>query len=248
MLPAIQAYLRAAGGEGRTVEMAGPFAVLLHPASAMPYASYAIPRAGAEPTPDDVELLLDTFRRAGRTPRLEYLPTLAPAVEAAVASHGFGVEGRLALMACRPEDALPVPAGHGVTLEDVDPVGDPAPAEDLVRVQHEAFGERPTPSEVRASVARMGIPAVLARVDGAPAGGGACLPIRDGTTEVVGIGTLPAFRGRGVAAAVTARLVHRSFAAGAELAVLTPGDEATGRIYARCGFAVCSEMLHLRAG
>jgi GNAT superfamily N-acetyltransferase len=248
VLAAIQAYLRAAGGEGRTVEMAGPFAVLLHPGTAMPYASYAIPRAGAEPTPAEVALLLSVFRRARRVPRLEYLPALAPAVEAAVTPHGFGVEGRLALMACRPEEALPVPPGEGVTLEDVDPSGDPAPAEDLVRVQHEAFGERPTPSEVRASVARLGVPAVLARIDAEPAGGGTCLAIRDGTTEVVGIGTLPRFRGRGVAAAVTARLVHRSFAAGAGLAVLTPGDDATGRIYARCGFAVRGEMLHLRAG
>ncbi|WP_022927909.1 GNAT family N-acetyltransferase [Patulibacter americanus] len=247
MLAAVQAYLRAAAGSGRTVEMAGPFAVLLHPGTAMPHASYAIPHAGAEPTAADVALLLAAFRRAHRTPRLEYLPALAPAVEEAVTDHGFAVEGRLDLMACRPADARPVPAGEGVTLHDVDPAADPAAAEDLVRVQHEAFGERPTPSEVGASVARMSTPAVLARVDGQPAGGGACLEIRGGTTEVVGIGTLPAFRGRGVAAAVTARLVQRAFAAGAEIAVLTPGDEATGRIYARCGFSVRGEMLHLRA-
>jgi GNAT superfamily N-acetyltransferase len=247
VLPAIQAYLRAAAGTGRTVEVAGPFTVLLHPATAMPHASYAIPRAGAEPTAEDVERLLSAFRRAHRTPRLEYLPALAPAVEAAMLPHGFAVEGRLALMACRPGDARPVAPGPGVALEDVDPAVDPAAAEDLVRVQHRAFGERPTPSEVRASVARMDTPAVLARVDGEPAGGGALLPVLDGTAEVVGIGTLPAFRGRGIAAAVTARLVGRAFAAGAELAVLTPGDEATGRIYARCGFSVCGEMLHLRA-
>jgi predicted GNAT family acetyltransferase len=93
----------------------------------------------------------------------------------------------------------------------------------------------------------MGTPAVLARVDGEPAGGGGCLEVRGGTTEVVGIGTLPRFRGRGVAAAVTARLVERAFAAGADLVVLTPDSEATGRIYARCGFSTCGEMLHLRA-
>lgn len=247
-LAEVQAYLRAAGGVGRTVEMAGPFAALLHPTATMPYASYAIPRAGAEPSAGDVALLLAAFRRVGRTPRLEYLPALAPAVEQAVSAHGFAVEGRLALMTCRSADARVVGPDDEVTLHDVDPVADPASGEQLVRVQHEAFGERPTAAEVRASVERLDTPAVLARVDGVPAGGGVCLPVRDGTTEVVGIGTLAAFRGRGIAAAVTSRLTARAFAAGATLAVLTPGDEATGRIYARCGFATAGEMLHLRAG
>jgi ribosomal protein S18 acetylase RimI-like enzyme len=53
--------------------------------------------------------------------------------------------------------------------------------------------------------------------------------------EVVSIGTLPAFRGRGVAAAVTAFLVDDFFAHDGEIAWLTATPEADG-VYRRVGF------------
>jgi predicted GNAT family acetyltransferase len=76
---------------------------------------------------------------------------------------------------------------------------------------------------------------LLARLDGVPAGTGSALPAR-GAAEIAGIGTAPAFRGRGIGSAVTARLAVDLFAGGTGLAWLTAGGEGPGRVYRRLGF------------
>lgn len=53
---------------------------------------------------------------------------------------------------------------------------------------------------------------------------------------VGGIATLPGFRGRGCASALSSSLVDRAFAAGATLVQLHPDDDRAARIYARLGF------------
>jgi predicted GNAT family acetyltransferase len=55
-------------------------------------------------------------------------------------------------------------------------------------------------------------------------------------TEIVGVGTLPAARRRGLGAAVTAALVADARARGAELVFLSAGSEAIARVYERLGF------------
>jgi ribosomal protein S18 acetylase RimI-like enzyme len=55
-------------------------------------------------------------------------------------------------------------------------------------------------------------------------------------SEVVGVGTLPAARRRGLAAAVTAALVADARGRGAEVVFLSAGSEAVARLYARLGF------------
>jgi GNAT superfamily N-acetyltransferase len=247
VLEALQQYLRRVAGEGREIHRVGPFAVHVQPDSDHAHLNYAIPDAGASPSPQQVEALLATFARLDRTPRLEYLPALAPDVAGALAPYGIGVEGRLALMTCTPADRVPVPTPEGVTLVDVDRTREPGASAALRRTQAVAFGMTPDDGGDGRDDP-FDHPAVLALVDGTPAGGGQCLAVLGGTTELAGIGTAPAFRRRGVAAAVTGRLADRAFAAGATLATLAPGDEDTARIYARCGFSTCGEMLHLRAG
>ncbi|WP_210491738.1 GNAT family N-acetyltransferase [Patulibacter sp. SYSU D01012] len=115
-------------------------------------------------------------------------------------------------------------------------------------MQHRAFGEEPDDEEIARGAAALTTPAVAARGDGeVVVGAGGCLPAHDGVTELVGIAVAAPHRRRGIAAAVTADLLARAFAAGVTTAMLTPGDEATGRVYARAGFADVGEMLHLRA-
>jgi predicted GNAT family acetyltransferase len=60
-------------------------------------------------------------------------------------------------------------------------------------------------------------------------------PVGD-VTEVVGVATLPAFRRRGLGAAVTGLLVADARARGVETVFLTAGDEEIARVYARLGF------------
>jgi ribosomal protein S18 acetylase RimI-like enzyme len=73
-------------------------------------------------------------------------------------------------------------------------------------------------------------------VDGRAVASGVHVPEGD-VTEVAGIGTLPAFRRRGIGAALTACLVADARARGIETIFLSAGDETIARVYASLGFA-----------
>ena len=107
----IQAYLRFAASQQRDTEHIGPFLATFSPHSANPYLNYAIPDDSAAPCLADVNALIAAYSGRGRIPRLEYVAKLAPAVEEALISAGFTVEGRLPLMICTPgsEQLLPIP-------------------------------------------------------------------------------------------------------------------------------------------
>jgi predicted GNAT family acetyltransferase len=72
-------------------------------------------------------------------------------------------------------------------------------------------------------------------VEGVPVGVGSHQPV--GTvSEVVGVATLPAFRRRGIAAALTSLLVEDALGRGVRTLFLSAGDAAVARIYERVGF------------
>lgn len=89
--------------------------------------------------------------------------------------------------------------------------------------------------------------AVLARITatGESIGAGICSVPNNQTTEIAGIGVRAAFRRRGVAGALTARLVQEAFNAGVCVPFLMAAHEAEERIYARAGFSVVGEILHI---
>ena len=250
----IQAYLRFAASQQRDTEHIGPFLATFSPHSANPYLNYAIPDDSAAPCLADVNALIAAYSGRGRIPRLEYVAKLAPAVEEALISAGFTVEGRLPLMICTPgsEQLLPIPP----EIELILPVSD----DELlgtVAAQNEAYGEAaPSPEDVdslRQSLAAGGI-AVFARVaaTGEPAGAGVCTPPQNQTTEIAGIGVRAAFRRRGIAGALTARLLREAFDAGVTVAFLMTAHEQEFRVYTRAGFSaiLCEgfangEILHI---
>jgi predicted GNAT family acetyltransferase len=80
---------------------------------------------------------------------------------------------------------------------------------------------------------------------GEPAGGGICDVPLHGVTELAGVGVRPAFRRRGIAGALTTRLVRAALAVGATTVFLTPAGEAEERIYASAGFSRTTEQLHI---
>jgi predicted N-acetyltransferase YhbS len=246
---AVQAYLRGTAARGRDTERHGPFLATFSRETDHPFLNYAIPDAGAVPAPDDVAALVAAYRRRNRVPRLELLTAPAPAVEPALLAAGFTVELRPSVMVCRPGEAVPLPVPAGVEL--LTPTTD-ADLLQLTAVTREAFGETapPTADDVRATrrmLAGGGL-AVLARdtASGAAAGAGLATEISGGITELAGFGVLHRFRRRGIAGAITGRLVREAHAAGVHTAFLTPGGEEAERVYARAGFAGRTEMLHIR--
>lgn len=245
----IQAYIRRTAAAGRDIEQIGPFLATFSRNSSSPFLNYAIPDAGARPTRDDVAALAAAYERRGLIPRLEYLPKLAPDVESALLAGGFTVTDRLPLMACADSEATgqPVPAGIELVVPGTD-----EELRNLIDAQREAFGESEPAGDAdvagyRRQLSTGGL-AVLARdaVTGEPAGGGTCTPISDGVTEIGGIAVRPAFRNRGVGAAITAYLTAAAHRAGAGTAFLTPAGEPQERIYRRVGFDTIDEVVFCR--
>jgi ribosomal protein S18 acetylase RimI-like enzyme len=243
----IQSYLRKAVSLPRDTEQIGPFLASFSRHSTNPFLNYAIPDDGAIPSLTDVKALIAIYQRRGLKPRLEYITTVAPAVESALSAAGFTVEGRLPLMICTPgsEQLLTVPPD----IELIVPVSD-ADLLATVTAQNEAYGDStPTPEEGQRlgnSLAAGGI-AVLARVaaTGETAGAGVCSIPENQTTEIAGIGVRVPFRRRGIAGALTTRLVQEAFNAGVTLAFLMAAHEEEERIYTRAGFSKISEILHI---
>jgi GNAT superfamily N-acetyltransferase len=247
----IQQYLRGAAAHERDTERVGPFLATFDVRDSNPYLSYAIPDDGAVPTADEVAALLDIYTRRDRLPRLEYLPSVAPAVERALLDGGFVVEAQLPGMVCLPEGALPIAAPEGIAIAVPDTDAD---WHDMTIAQHAAFGigapeEDPdAPARGRARLADGGV-TLVARDTGSGAiiGGGVATVPADGVTEIAGIGVLESHRRRGIAGAITAELTRRAFAAGVEVAWLTPGHEGAHRVYARAGYADATTILHVSA-
>ncbi|WP_432985756.1 GNAT family N-acetyltransferase [Dactylosporangium sp. CA-233914] len=243
-------YMLASAESGREVVRAGPFTVTITGHDPNVYVNYAVPDSGADPSPADIAALVEAFTSRDRTPRLEYLPGVAPAVEPALLAAGFTVADRLPLMLCHPDTLVEQPSPAGFAL--VTPATD-ADTEAMLAAQHEAFGEPPpTPAHLAATRAKAasGQLQLLARdlATGEPAGGGVAVAVRDGISEVAGIAVRPRYERRGLGAALTLHLTRSAFAAGATLTFLTPAGDAQERVYARVGYQRTDSVLFLSYG
>lgn len=246
MTTQIQGYLRAMAERRQESERVGPFIAAYDAHSDNLYRNYAIPDDGAAPTEEDVRALIAAFKQRGRTPRLEYVPTTAPAVEVALREAGFVVEGHYALMTVTAQTArdLPLPPGIDLLLATTD-----ADLLAVATVQNIAYEDPATPTahdvaRLRGTLDGGGIVG-LARdaASGEPVAAGLCSTPIEGVTEVAAIGVVPGYRRRGIAGALTALLVRAAFAAGMAVPFLMPATDEGGRIYTRAGFAKVSEML-----
>jgi len=243
----VHAYSRSLAGRSNS-ETVGPFAVLFSERNPSPYANYAIPLDFAEPTAADIAALIAAFQARERQPRLEFAPSAAPKVEAALIAAGFAVELRPPMMTRRPEPVLAPFTADGFDLM--------APETDQAllghaTVQKAAFGD-PSPAGVgdvaglRRSVRRGGYVLVAhCHETGEAAGAGAYMPPQNGVTEITGIAVAERFRRRGLGQAITCALADQAFRAGCAMAFLSAAGEAQSAIYARAGFVRRSPMAYM---
>ncbi|WP_262704114.1 MULTISPECIES: GNAT family N-acetyltransferase [Streptomyces] len=225
----------------------GGFVAGFDPGTTSPYINYATPLPGARPTARDVMELIGAFRVRELKPRLEFAPDAAPAVEPALRDAGFGVEATHAYLVCTPE-RLAVPRGTAAV-----PVAAPATDEDYRAIDaalSEAFASEFAVSEEGAARLRRvqeggGAVRFVRAPDGGCAGGATCSAPAVGTAELAGVGTRPAFRGRGIAAAVTAALTETMFARGARSVWLEYSGEGSRRVYERVGFRPRGARLYM---
>jgi hypothetical protein len=111
---ALQANMRLSH---RNPERIGQFTLNLDCSNPNPYLNYAVPDDDIDPSLEEIERVVDTFRSRDRQPRFEYVPAAAPRLEAALVANGFTVENR-----------LPIPRVYARLAPSVrSPSGDRAP-------------------------------------------------------------------------------------------------------------------------
>jgi GNAT superfamily N-acetyltransferase len=254
LLDCVEQYFALAPRPDARIATAGALDVPLGD-PAWPYP--ARPRSKAGPvTADDVRTAMQLQSTAGVPAALEWIPERSPGTAAIARAAGLGVEELPLLVAADPVELL-LPAGVRLYLVGAD---DP----ELPRYQQVAVvafahpgaaaGPDGFPEDsgtgvdplagARTAVLRERIAAgrtvmMVAVENGEPVAVGSHQPVDvDGTeiSEIVGVATLPRFRGRGLGAGIASALAaHARESAG--MVFLAAGDDDVARVYERVGFA-----------
>ncbi|MFJ6580718.1 GNAT family N-acetyltransferase [Streptomyces sp. NPDC091368] len=242
MLHRIETYYDAVPRSAARAEPFGPLTLFVQEGVGWPYyARPALGHAGEVPVAA-VEAVRARQRELGVPEAFEWVAETTPGLRAAVEATGLTVhEHPLMVLEGEP---LAVPEPEGVTVRMVG-VADPALGS-AVAAPFAAFGAEPPPGSTALVSARLaaGLTRLAAALD---AGGGALAagqhqPV-GAVSEVVGVGTVPSARRRGLGLAVTAALVADARARGAELVFLTASDADVARLYGRLGFRTVATAL-----
>ncbi|NUR95544.1 MAG: GNAT family N-acetyltransferase [Kribbellaceae bacterium] len=250
MITRVDDYLHSVPLSGAVAEQVGPF-TLFRSTTIWPYYARPVPGAGVTIEPGDVELVRKRCAELEIPLSFEWVvetcPSLGPAAEAA----GLSVVEH-PLLVLERSDFRPAVADARCEV---------LPAEEAVvrqsrAVVNLAFGESGTavgnagPAERDAAAAELADDLVATLLDRMSRGvsvnaaaftedglvaAGTHQPV-DSTTEIVGVGTLPAMRRRGLGAAVTSALVEHALDNGVDVVLLSAESDAVAAVYERVGF------------
>ncbi|MGW2022887.1 GNAT family N-acetyltransferase [Streptomyces decoyicus] len=256
LLDQLEAYYDAVPRSGARAEDFGSLTLFVREGQGWPF--YARPTLGWEGvvSAEEVTRVRARQRELGIPESFEWVAENAPTLKAAVEETGLAVHAH-PLMVLGPDAPTPeVPeVADGVVLRTVGP-DDPA-LPGALAVPHLAFADPGTgvgvagvaeleeavragagDGSVERSAARIraGLTRVAAAVeDGTVLCAGQHQPVGK-VSEIVGVGTLPTARRRGLGLAVTAALVADARSRGVETLFLSAGDDDVARIYSRLGF------------
>jgi ribosomal protein S18 acetylase RimI-like enzyme len=263
LLDRLEQYYDAVPRSDARVEAFGPLSLFVREGQGWPF--YARPTLGCSEAVSaaDVNRVRARQRELGIPESFEWVAETTPALRAAAEQAGLAVHEH-PLMVLDPD--APTPAApevaDGVPIRTIGPDDPLLPS--ALAVPHLAFAEPGTgvgaagPAELgeavrdRAgdgSVERMaarilaGLTCVAAAVeDGTALCAGQHQPV-GAVTEIVGVGTLPSARRRGLGGAVTAALVADARSLGIRTIFLSAGDDDVARLYARLGFRTVATAL-----
>ncbi|QDE98123.1 GNAT family N-acetyltransferase [Myxococcus xanthus] len=228
-----------------------PFTAYFHPSDALVYLNYAIPDG---PVTGDVSeplrQLRAAFEQRARVPRFEYVDSLAPQLADILRGAGYRVEAEAQLMVCTPDSYTPLPSPPELTISALT---SDAPFEEMrsfCATTQEGFNPgapvQVSDPEVSKTLADLkNGRALLAKWDGVPVAGGLVTPPHQGTSELAGVATLQAWRGRGIGAALVSRAAQEAFAHGVDVLFLSSVTEEAGRLYERAGFRFLTRLLFM---
>lgn len=234
---------------GARAEQIGPLTLFVYDAG--PWPLYARPSLGmTEISPPDVTAVRARMRDLGVPEAFEWVEETTPALRPAAVRAGLAVSDHpMLVLTSAPNRPAAVAEVRRVSVDDdMPPVlaaaalgfDQPGTAVGPVGLAELAqAAARRSAAEVAAERADLASGAAVrhaAWVDGAPVCTGRYAMI-GGVAEIVGVGTLPAYRRRGLAAAVTAALAGDAVERGADIVFMSAGDDDVARLYRRLGFA-----------
>ncbi|MDQ3733623.1 MAG: GNAT family N-acetyltransferase [Actinomycetota bacterium] len=215
-----------------------------------PWSYYARPRLGVTVVkPQDIERTRERMRELNVPQAFEWVAENTESMRAAVTRVGLSVVDGPLLAVADPVDVM-LPGGVRLYLVGAD---EPRLG-DYLRLAARAFSEtdesdglgRPSPSPSEAAVTHLrariadGRTVLMAAMSGDRLlAVGSHHPVVVGEeviSEIVGVGTVPEYRGRGLGAAITAALVADARQE-CSLVFLSAGDDDSARVYERVGFA-----------
>lgn len=252
LLQRLERYLDAVPRSGAGLEEFGSLTLFTRLGAGWPY--YARPAFGrpGSVTAADVEAVRRRQRALGLPETFEWVDDTTPSLGPVAEASGLVVE-RLPLMVLG--HLLVVPAPPGVRIRIV-PFDDPgmASASAVAEVgfgmpgtaagsagvaEREVATAAMSPDGLETTRQRIRLGLTVMAVAGSDAEGPLCVgwhqPVGD-TAEIVGVATLPSARRRGLAAALTARLVADAQERGVTTVFITAGSDDVARVYARVGF------------
>jgi GNAT superfamily N-acetyltransferase len=251
LLGRIEAYFDAAPRASADVEEHGALTLFV---SHIPWRYYGRPRLGLSEDvgADDVAAVRARQRELGVREAFEWVHETTPSLVGAATAAGLDVT-MVPLLALDPDAWQPAAPPPGVTVRILG-ADDPAlaAAQGAVELAFAAPGTAvgpagPAERDVAAAGLddlaflrerlRRGLTAMAvaeSEAEGA-LGAGSHQPVGD-VSEVMGVGTVPSARRRGIGAAVTGRLVEHARERGAALVFLSAADDDVARMYERLGF------------
>jgi ribosomal protein S18 acetylase RimI-like enzyme len=250
MITTVDTYLHSVPLSGAVAEQVGPF-TLFRSTTVWPYYARPVPGSGVTIKPDDVELVRERCAELEIPLSFEWVVDTCPSLGPAAAAAGLTVVEH-PLLVLERDDFRPAVTDARLEILSAD--------EDVVRtaraVANLAFSDPGTavgaagPAERDAAAAETRDDMVATLCDrvrrGIAVGAGAFTdegmvasgqhqPV-DSTTEIVGVGTLPSMRRRGLGAAVTSTLVEHALSHGVDLVLLSAESDAVAAVYERVGF------------
>ncbi|MFE2547584.1 GNAT family N-acetyltransferase [Streptomyces sp. NPDC059355] len=263
LLDRLERYYDAVPRSGARAEDFGPLTLFVREGQGWPFYARPTPGWSGAVSAADVARVRARQQQLGIPESFEWVAETAPALRAAVEETGLTVHEH-PLMVLDPDASAPaVPElADGVVVRTAGPDDPVLPS--ALAVPHLAFAEPGTrvgaagPVElgevvrghagdgsVERTAARIlaGLTCVAAAVqDGRALCAGQHQPV-GAVSEIVGVGTLPAARRRGLGHAVTAVLVADARSRGIETVFLSAGDGDVARVYARLGFRTVATAL-----
>ncbi|MEV0275462.1 GNAT family N-acetyltransferase [Streptomyces sp. NPDC050610] len=259
-LDRLERYYDAVPRSGARAEDFGPLTLFVREGQGQGWPYYARPTLGhrGPVSVADIGDVRARQRELGVSESFEWVAETTPGLRAAVERAGLVVHEH-PLMALDLDAASPPVASdgnaEGISVRIVGP-DDPALSSALA-VPYLAFADPGTavgaagPAELDELVVSQADDGSVERIAGRIRAGLTCVAaaVADGTalcagqhqpvgevSEIVGVGTLPSARRRGLGMKVTEALVADAGARGVETVFLSAGDDDVARIYSRLGF------------